>query len=112
MMGRMPPQPQTMPGQSPPAPHPAPAGHDERFPPGTTAPNTGPEKVKGVFAHNDIVKVAGRWTKDYYYLRPVPGTDGAVSWVIRDCGCGGPQQVPTDHLVHQWHHEHGDAAPA
>lgn len=72
-------------------------------------PNTGPDKVKGVFAYNDEIYIAGQWSRLYYWLRE-GDTDG-VSVIIRDCGCGGPKQVPTSALVHKWHHQHGDATP-
>lgn len=85
----------------PSAPPPAPA---------RPRPNSGPDKVKGEFDYNDEVYVIGQWSKLYYYLRPVDGSDDLV-WVVRDCGCGGPRKVRRDTLVHKWHYMHGDATP-
>lgn len=138
--GVMPPS-SMIPGQSAASSHrPSPPPPQQRPPddrPRKPQPNTGPDKVKGEFAVNDEIFVAGLWAKLFYYkgrccaacgalvepqaasdtegLCPKCGVAGPfdteMAWVIRDCGCGGLQLRPVAQLVHKWHHVHGDASP-
>ena len=68
-------------------------------------PNSGPDKVPGVFARNDLVRVTGRWSAVYIVVKPDSPAEGFTE-IIRDCGCGGVVSWPTSELVHEWHWMH------
>ena len=67
-------------------------------------PNTGPEKVPGVFALNDLVVSRSRWTREMYVTRlDQPDVVGATP----TCGCGGEVAYPLSDLMHYYHYLHG-----
>lgn len=70
-------------------------------------PNTGPDKVPGVFQRNDLVRLAGRWSTGYIVVGP--GVREDLLEVVKDCGCPGTYQVPRDQVLHEYHWLHGDS---